>query len=164
LPPADRARAASTARRKGVASLLGAGADCAAQLRPRGTGCSPANGVTPEELLGRPGSFPCVFTGFTAPVSHYDLRTVRPPKSLGFASALSEPSPHHIYYGRPPAPLVALTSRRIVGRRRATRHTPLRWLGGEHRPMTLRRRPPTPVLTYCVYGTSRGCCDTPWGP
>jgi len=63
--PTETAREQST---RGARSShpFGAGAGIAAQLRPPGTGCSPANG-TPEELrrLARPWR---VINSFTAPV------------------------------------------------------------------------------------------------
>jgi len=63
--PTETAREAEYARRK-VESSFWSGGWIAAQLRPPGTGCSPANG-TPEEL--RRLARPCVLSiAFTAPV------------------------------------------------------------------------------------------------
>jgi len=69
--PTETAREQST-RGARIESLVGAGAGFAAQLRPPGTGCSPANG-TPEEL--RRLARPCVLSIALPLRFYYDLPT-----------------------------------------------------------------------------------------
>jgi len=76
--PTETAREQSNARRK-VESSFWSGGWIAAQLRPPGTGCSPANG-TPEEL--RRLARPCVLSIALPLRFYYDLPK-RPPKISG---------------------------------------------------------------------------------
>jgi len=76
--PTETAREQSYARRK-VESSFWSGGWIAAQLRPPGTGCSPANG-TPEEL--RRLARPCVLSIALPLRFYYDLPK-RPPKISG---------------------------------------------------------------------------------
>jgi len=80
--PTETAREQRYARRK-VESSFWSGGWIAAQLRPPGTGCSPANG-TPEEL--RRLARPCVLSIALPLRFYYDLPK-RPPKNLWGAYA-----------------------------------------------------------------------------